>query len=193
MTTAPSELEGLITDDVGKSLTYWAAKVKPGYAIVEIGSYRGKSTAFLATAAREGVAIYAVDPWETRPIGEWCRWCPSYKQPRIAEFLFALEQAGVRERVTPLMGLSTKIAESYDGPEIGLLFIDGDHSAEACEADFRAWRPHMGKGSLVLFDDYGVTANPGVAEAVDKLENEDAFSVSYEANGRLAVAWMPVR
>lgn len=169
-TLQPADVPGLIDDPTGETLVWFAQHVPLGQAIVEIGSYVGKSTAYLASGAGDDVPIYAVDPWEQIDAHEtWCQYCDHIHQPTLAEFVDNLIAAGVGDRVTPMQGLSTEVAMRYDGPPIGLLFIDGDHAESAVIADFRAWKPHLAKRAVILFDDYAVTNNPGVARAVAKL------------------------
>lgn len=182
--TQIEELDGLITPKVGGLLATLAMQVLSGTAIVEIGSYRGKSTAYLAAAAPKDVPIYAVDPWEMLDINEWCHWCPKRMQPTLGQFIEQLESVGLAHRVVIMQDFSVFAADNYAGPPISLLYIDGDHSREAVVADFLAWRPHFAPVATVVFDDYGVTYNPGVKEAIEHLELE----VQVTADQRLAIA-----
>jgi predicted O-methyltransferase YrrM len=49
------------------------------------------------------------------------------------------------------------------------LYIDSSHEREPTIAEVRAWRPLMGPGAVIVFDDYGHPHYPGVAEAIDEL------------------------
>lgn len=184
-------LDGLITTDIGHTLHNLAQRVPAGQAIVEIGSYRGKSTAYLAAGAADGVPVYAVDPWEQRPLREWHhnRGRNIIKQPTLAAFTAQLQRVGLARRVTPMQGLSVDIARAYTGPPVGLLFIDGDHRADACQADFHSWRPHFAPGATVAFDDYDEQRNPGVVEAVGQLK--PMFNGTPVISGRLLVTRVP--
>lgn len=184
MNRSVADLDGLITPEVGGVLATLAQNVPEGTAIVEIGSYRGKSTAYLAAAAPKGVPIYAVDPWELLSISEWCHWCPSRMQPTLGRFLEQLESVDLAHRITVVQSLSIGAAAEYAGLPISLLYIDGDHAKDAVVADFLAWRPHLASVATVVFDDYGVTYNPGVKEAVAEL----GLEVQVTADERLAVA-----
>lgn len=157
-------LDGLITPEVGHILYDLALDVPADRAVVEIGSYRGHSTAYLAAAARG--PVYAVDPWELLDVTEWCHWC---EQATRAQFEAQLAAVGLLDRVTVLQGLSTEMAGGYDGPPVGLLYVDGNHGEEAVHSDVQAWLPHVAQGALVVFDDYLTVGNPGVARAVDRL------------------------
>ena len=56
------------------------------------------------------------------------------------------------------------------GERVELLFVDSSHDRDATIAEFRAWRPRLAPGALVVLHDYGNPAYPGVAEAVAELE-----------------------
>lgn len=43
--------------------------------------------------------------------------------------------------------------EECVGESLDPLFIDGDHSKEGCEADFRLYEPHLRPGGLLLLHD----------------------------------------
>ncbi len=159
-------LEGLITPEIGRVLYGLAREVPDGQMIVEIGSYKGKSTCYLAAGARDGWGslIYAVDTWEMRDHREWCRWCAP---ATLVQFHQQVIPTGLGEQIVAHQGFSTEVAEQWAGPGIGLLFIDGDHEAAAVRADFDAWAPHMARGGTIVFDDYDTPGNPGVHEALD--------------------------
>lgn len=80
----------------------------------------------------------------------------------------SLVPRSVRDRIT-------LIAEPGEaGPKDGLnavdlLFIDSSHLREPTLAEYKVWRPVMAPGGVIVFDDYGHHAWPGVAEAVHEL------------------------
>lgn len=187
-------LDGLITHNVGLLLYDHAQHLDPSTCIVEIGSYHGKSTCYLAAGVRKmrevdssySPQIHAVDPWETVDVATWCRWC---SQPTFAMFTAQVEKMGLADDITAIMSQSVQAATTFGGPPIGLLYIDGNHGRQSVRADFTAWRRFLAPGAVVLFDDYGVTNNPGVATAVHEIAAGSAFSV--EAGGRVARLVMP--
>lgn len=188
--TQLDKLNGAITNEIGHTLHDLATAVPPSQAIVEIGSYLGKSTAYLIAGAAPTVRVFAVDVWE---MIEPSRWFQRQRRqpPTLRGFIRQLSEVGLSGWVTPLQGLSTTIAETYDGPPIGLLYIDGDHRAGAARADFLAWRPHLAPGATVLFDDYGVTRNPEVAKDVAQISSFFAGPVQTINDGRVAIMKMP--
>jgi predicted O-methyltransferase YrrM len=82
------------------------------------------------------------------------------------EAYLALLPRGARER------LELVLAPGHEarGEGIELLFVDSSHDRDATVAEFRAWRPRLAPGALVVLHDYGNPAYPGVAEAVADLE-----------------------
>lgn len=183
----PSELAGLIPSEVGEVLSHLAADVPADRAIVEIGSYKGKSTCHLAAGAvaGEGAHVWAVDPWDT-PGNVTGRF--GFADPATREaFERQVEAAGFAERITPLQGFSIEVARGWDGPPVGLLYIDGDHSERAVREDFYAWRSHLASGAAVVFDDLDTPRNPGVRVVVDELVNAGHLSDFHVRAERLAV------
>jgi hypothetical protein len=55
---------------------------------------------------------------------------------------------------------------------IAAVYIDGDHSYEACKADIERWIPWVVDDGLIFFHDYGTPHTPGVVRAVDEFMKE---------------------
>jgi hypothetical protein len=186
-----ADLDGLISAEVGEHLLKLASRVPSDQAIVELGSYRGKSTCYLATGARQGngAHVYAVDAW-SEEVSAWrSAVLSTLPSPVYADFRAQLAKAGFSDQhITAVKMLSTMAGDHYEGPPVGLLYIDGDHSMRAAVADFRAWRKHLTDDAVIVFDDYGVTKNIGVTEAVTILRKSGEFLDPVQmAGGRLAV------
>lgn len=179
-----ADMAGLITTDVGEALAALAREVPADHAIVEVGSFQGMSTTALALGAKagRGAHVWAVDPWDL-PGTVYGK--HGYNRPIIRErFEEQLRAARVWSQVTPVQAFSNDAAADYNGPPVGLLFIDGDHAAESIRSDIAAWSPHLADGHVIALDDWGTPKNPGVAVVAKELE--DRYDVSIEAE-RLAV------
>lgn len=186
--TELAKLQGLITEDVGEVLYLYATGVPADQAIVELGSYHGKSTAYLAAGARDGYGaspVLAVDAWNTKVNG----WSKYHQPPQLIKFYQALKSVGLLEYVSACRGLSARTAARYKNKPIGLLYVDADHSEEAVMADVVAWHEHLAPGALVIFDDFATTYNPGVGTAVVKLTTGPDCLLTFEVleADRLAV------
>lgn len=135
---------------------------------VELGSWTGLTTCYLATVARtRGTGrVWAVDTFQgTREGGTQYRSIENYDGHTLPAFTDRIERAGVQELVTPLVGLTTEVAERYAGRPISFLLIDADHSYEGVRADFESWSPHVGPGGIIVFHDYALAE---VARFVDQ-------------------------
>ena len=83
-------------------------------------------------------------------------------------YLAHLTEAGVADLVTPVQGYGAEIAALYEGPPVGLLWHDAEHTVEAVAKDLRAWLPHMADGSVIVLHDAG-NPNFGVADGAKRV------------------------
>lgn len=180
-------LVGLIPVALGEKLRGLAKAVQRKHAIVEIGSFKGMSTCYLAAGAIEGhgAMVYAIDPWDL-PGNVYGK--HGFTDPAVREaFTAQLQASGVARQVVPIRDFGAAAGNDWKGPKVGLLYIDGDHDYSSVRDDFSAWRPHLATGAVVAFDDYGTRRNPGVQRAVDQLRQAGVLAdFSLEA-GQLAV------
>jgi MMP 1-O-methyltransferase len=141
---------GWLTDEEGEALYELARDCTGKGVIVEIGSWKGKSTICLGLGSRAGagVPIFAVDP---------------HADYRHGEFKENIERAGIADLVTPVKGFSRDVVEEFDRP-IELLFVDGSHEEEDVRHDFETWVPKVVEGGTVAFHD--TTWHPGVRKVV---------------------------
>ena len=155
-------IEGWISDIEGYVLYRLARDGEGEGAIVEIGSWMGKSTAWLAAGslARKREPVIAVDTFKGSPEHQE-RDVLREEGTTYHRFTGNLERAGVFAHVEPRIATSLEAAAAWDGRPIRLLFIDGDHSYEAAKADLDAWLPQVVEGGYVVFDDV-IDAFPGV-------------------------------
>ena len=154
-------VDGWLTKLEAELLFALARDVPAGHAIVEIGSYKGRSTLTFSAGAGSGVPIFAVDPHT----GDRTQVERGEVVDTWAEFRANLASAGTQS-VVPVRAPSVEAAKSYRGPEIGLLFIDGWHSTEAVLADWESWRPFLSTAPTIVFDDWN---HPEVRIAIDSL------------------------
>ena len=142
-----------------------AKKLSPNSVIVEIGSYLGASTTFLAAGAKENSSqVYCVDTWKNDAMSEG---------PRDTFDEFISNTDLYRKLIVPIRGKSVDVGREFDKP-IDMLFLDGDHSYEACRVDVETWLPKVKPGGSILLHDYGWSE--GVRQVVKKFvkPNEDS-------------------
>lgn len=165
-------VNGYLLDIQGYTLMKLACDGPGVGAIVEIGSFMGRSTCFLALGSQRAhrEVVHAVDHFTGSPehqAGANCE-IPAIVQDGTTfhEFEKNIAQAGVGDYVRPIQASSREAAAAWDGP-IRLLFIDGDHSYEASREDFEAWVPFVVPGGLIAFHDIGHW--PGVTQFYKEL------------------------
>jgi predicted O-methyltransferase YrrM len=151
--TAASIVEGWMTRSQGRAL-YEAARDCPhGGQIVEIGSFQGRSTIVLASAAPEDTRVFAIDPHAGNDRGpEEISGYADAAADDHAIFLANLERAGVSERVTHLRMFSDAALSVIDGP-VDVLYVDGAHRYAPARADIRDWGRRVAPGGAMLIHD----------------------------------------
>lgn len=134
-----------------------ALSLKRNSTIVEIGSYLGSSSAFLACAAKDkGHIVYCVDTWKNEGMSEGPR--DTFKE-------FCKNTASLQNYIRILRGNSAEIARTFD-KEIDFLFIDGDHSYSGVKKDVESWLPKLKGGGMVIFHD--AVWEEGVQKVIDE-------------------------
>jgi predicted O-methyltransferase YrrM len=151
--TAAANVEGWMTRSQGRAL-YEAARDCPhGGQIVEIGSFQGRSTIVLASAAPGGARVVAIDPHAGNDRGpEEISGYADAAADDHAIFLANLGHAGVSERVTHLRMFSDAALAEIDGP-VDVLYVDGAHRYAPARADIRDWGRRVAPGGAMLIHD----------------------------------------
>jgi len=145
----------------GRALFDAAAAYAARGPILEIGSYCGKSTIYLAAAARDaGQVIVTVDHHrgseEHQPGWE-------YHDPRLLDpatgrldtlpsLRATLAAAGLEAHVVVVVGRSADVARLWGMP-LGLVFIDGGHTEKAAVTDYEGWAPWVAPGGALAIHD----------------------------------------
>lgn len=154
-------VKGFLAKDEAEALYQHGLEQSKKAPCLEIGSYCGKSTIYLASACKENNSLlYAVDHHrgsEEHQLGE------EYHDPDLydaqdelmdsfTEFRRNIRKAGLDNHVVPLVSTS-EVASRYWGIPLSLVFIDGGHSIEAAMMDYRSWAPHVIKGGILAIHD----------------------------------------
>jgi predicted O-methyltransferase YrrM len=145
------------------------ARVGP---ILEVGTYCGKSTIYLAAAARAaGQVVITVDHHhgseENQP--GWEYHDPELVDPgtgrldTLPHFRATLAASGLEDSVIAVVGRSADVARLW-GAGLGMVFIDGGHTDAAAAADYQGWAPHLAVGgALAIHDVFPDPADGGQA------------------------------
>ena len=159
---------------------------------LEIGAFKGKTTAVLSKAAGADGLVVAVDPmrWASRPCHIW-EWIDGLLHPLPFERAFwgNVKRSG-HDNVWLIRELSTNATVIADPDprlvEFDMVFIDGEHTYDAVTADIRNWGRRVRAGGLLLLHDC-INRFPGVRRAVTEMRDNPRYRVSLPDQGSIAV------
>ncbi len=155
-------------------------RLQPGNKIVEVGAWRGCSTAYLGVEiinSKKDVQLTVVDRWSWyEAMGDL------YPDPEIIyqQFLENMKPIEGKMKFQHFRMLSVEAAKLFEDGSLDFVFIDGDHTYESASADMDAWLPKIKRGGVIAGHDYQPETWDGVVKAVqEKIQN-------YKING---VVW----
>jgi predicted O-methyltransferase YrrM len=169
---AAEAAKGFMPPGEGLALYRTAAAYAARGPVVEIGTYCGKSTIYLAAAARDAdQMVITVDHhhgseenqagWEyhdTTLVDE-----RTGRLDTLPHFRATLADAGLESQVIAVVGRSAQVARLWRTP-LGMLFIDGGHTDAAAQADYANWSPWVTRGgALAIHDVFPDPADGGQA------------------------------
>jgi hypothetical protein len=157
---------------------------------VEIGSWKGKSTTWLAKGSRSGsgLSVFAIDPHRggSADTGE------DVAKGTFDDFTANMKRAGIDDLVVPYVMTSAEAAAKVRD-EVVLLFVDGSHECEDVKLDVELWVPKVVDGGRIAFHDTVNSVWLGVPRAVrevvyksDHFKNVrlvDSMTICEKANG----------
>ena len=169
---AAEAARGFMPPEEGLALYRTAAAYAGLGPVLEVGTYCGKSTIYLASAARQaGQAVVTVDHHhgseENQP--GWEYHDASLVDPATGRldtlpfFRATLTGLGLDDDVIAIVGRSADVARLWRVP-LGMLFIDGGHTEAAAQADYEGWAPLVAPGgALAIHDVFPDPADGGQA------------------------------
>jgi predicted O-methyltransferase YrrM len=148
-------VDGWLSDEESATLYSLAKRCTGRGVIVEIGSYKGRSTISLGLGTRAGasVPIYAIDPHRGR----------SYEA-----FVANIARADLEDQVTQVRLPSQEAIGAIGDHPIELLFIDGSHKYDLVLQDFALFVPRVIEGGWVAMHDT-IEAYPGSKRVAEHL------------------------
>jgi hypothetical protein len=145
------DVPGYIGEREFKALAMLAVGAPPGGVVVEIGSFKGKSTVALASLAQHYRTdrVISIDPHDA----------PSVTDPMLGmqassfdDFLSTLRKAAVEPYVEVHRATSREVSVGWNRP-IRFLWIDGDHTYDGAKLDFDLYSRHLVEGAIVAVHD----------------------------------------
>ena len=154
-------VKGFLDPKEGHALYSYALEAGALGPVLEVGSYCGKSTVYLGEACREkGVSLYAIDHHrgsEEHQPGEEYHDQDLFDgkaglMDTFREFRQTMRNAVLEDVVVPIVASSSVASRNWHTP-LGMVFIDGGHSLEAAQTDYRSWSSHVVPGGILAIHD----------------------------------------
>lgn len=144
--------------DLGLGWIYFgvARALRPKLAVV-IGSYRGFVPLVIAKAIQDSGRVLFIDPSLVDPF---------WREPQAVQSHFKRFGIGNIDHVLLTTQEFVQSERYHNLGEVGLLFVDGYHSAEQAQFDHEAFLPKMAENSVTLFHD-------SVRERLTKIYGEE--------------------
>ena len=167
-TIDPQNVTGFLSHAEGEVLEYWGEHAPDQTPRIEIGSFCGRSTLYLASGCqRSKNQLITIDHHrgneEMQP-GEL------YFNPDLVDangmpdslpsLRNNLAEAGFEKQVLVVVGNALQLARSAQW-NAGLVFIDGSHTFNSTFTDLFAWVPHLVTGGVLLMHDIYPTPEEG--------------------------------
>jgi predicted O-methyltransferase YrrM len=157
--------KGFLPDDEAAALHAAALTAAEGLWL-EVGTYCGKSTVHVGSAAKQvGAQLATLDHHrgseENQAGWEWHD--TSLVDPytgrleTLPSLRHTLWDAGLDETVTALVGTTQQVASWWSTP-LQFLFLDGNHTEAVAQHDYAAFAPHVVVGGVTCIHD--VFENP---------------------------------
>lgn len=149
-----NKIEGWFSETEGIALFRISSSLPKNSTIVEIGTWKGKSTYSLAAGIDKTIKLYAIDPFDAsgdKP-SELIYAKTKGEKPLFEQFKNNMKTAGVFNKIKPLRGVSKDYVDKFR--KIDFLFIDANHSTKACEFDFVNYSKYVSRGGYIAFHDY---------------------------------------
>ena len=133
--------------------------------IVELGAWKGRSSAFLVVEAYNKspkIEVHIVDTWGGNPLdGSQDQSADVYSKFTSNMSLLSIPYQA--HRMT-----TNEAVKIFEDESLDAVFIDADHSYEAVKLDIKNWMPKIRKGGILAGHDYS-SAWLGVIRAVDEI------------------------
>ena len=143
-------------------------KFPSGSKFVEVGSWKGKSSAYMAVEianSNKNIDFYCVDTWKGSLEHH------GYDDLEELYDIFLRNMKPVEKYYFPLKIPSLDAVNKFEDKSLDFVFLDGSHEYKDIVQDIIAWTPKIKKGGVIAGHDY-YPNNPewsGVNRAVDEL------------------------
>ena len=164
--------KAFLSDDEASCLYHLAKEACKIGPCLEIGSYCGKSAAYIGVGCQEhGGILYSIDHHrgseEQQPGEEYFDPDLVDKETGIIDtfriFRNVISSLSLEDAVVPIVAKSAVVAKTWSTP-LGMVFIDGSHTFEHALTDYKSWVSHiLPNGYLAIHDIYPDPSKGGQA------------------------------
>lgn len=136
---------------------------------VEIGCWKGKSSAFIAVEiinSNKNIKLDCIDTWVGSDENEHIK--DNYIKNNTLYELFLNNIEPVKHIIHPIRMTSAEASTYYKDNTIDIVFIDACHSYECVKEDISLWLPKVKNGGILAGHDY-TSSWLGVVRAVNEL------------------------
>lgn len=142
------------------------AEAQDGARFVEIGAWKGRSTAFMGVEianSGKNIDFTVVDTFQ----GSDEHKTEDAIINNTLEDEFLKNTAPIRDYYKLLVMQSVTASRFFPDHSLDFVFIDAAHDYESVKQDIEAWLPKVKKGGVIAGDDFSTW--PGVAKAVNEI------------------------
>lgn len=159
--------------------------------VIEVGCYICYSSVMMASGFGDADRkLYAIDTfdrqkgWTDGGVDNWI--FKNYSQKEFAAK--TINECGLGPKVVLKQGMSGDlISEMKDLKNVGMIFIDGNHTYRGCEEDLNNYSPLLNSGGFLVMHDY-INASCEVKAATDNFLKENSqYESLYLVNSMLVI------
>ena len=173
-------IEGWLTPNEANGLFEVSSMLPKESIVLEIGSWKGKSTWCIAQGLKKGI-INCIDPFNaageegSKEIYEKTKGNSSL----FEQFQNNMKGISPKVKIITHKGYSSQFVNKIEN--IDFLFIDGDHSIEGCKFDFENYGTNLKIGGYLAFHDYYEGRNElGPTWVIDNIVKRNSAYIDFK-------------
>lgn len=153
--------------------------------VIEIGAFKGRSSAVLAHACYG--KVYSIDIWDNNTYSpdtfDAQDGYATSKDNCLAYRLWMdnMRSFGMSERIVPMIGNSHWLERYFKPISVDMVFVDGDHAEHMVLKDIQLYLPKLMDDGIMCGDDYDM---PSVQRPVDAMAAMNGYEVQTFGGGK---------
>ncbi len=169
--------------DFGRFYSKMVSLHGDGSHFVEVGSWKGKSTSYMAVEianSNKKIKFDCVDTWEGSE--EHKDPTDPFYEPLLLEKdglynLFIENMKPVEGYYNPVRMESVKAAELYENESLDFVFLDAAHDYDNVKKDIEAWLPKVKKGGYLCGHD---AKHPPILQVISEMFGTKCSVIPYQ-------------